>query len=87
LQSQRVRKAILEAGFDYTDFSRWVKDQLILPLNTVRQLPRILADDKSRFIFLSDGAQEAIKVLDTRARNSGIPAASLGVIATASYSA
>jgi len=77
LQNPRVKKAVLDAGFKYTDFAHWVKDELILPLNTVRQLPRILADDRSRAIFLSDGAQEAIKVLDAPTADAALADASL----------
>jgi hypothetical protein len=81
LQNPRVKMAVLDAGFSYIDFARWVKDQLIFPLNTVRQLPRILANDKSRAIFLSDGAQEAIKVLDVPTADAALAEASLAQLA------
>jgi len=67
LQRPRVRSAIINHKFNYTDFSIWVRDGLIFPLHTVRMLPRILDNPKSRAIFLKSGATEAIKVLDVPA--------------------
>ncbi len=67
LQRPRVRSAIVNHKFNYTDFSTWVRDGLLSPLNTVRILPRILDNPKSRAIFLKSGATEAIKVLDVPA--------------------
>jgi hypothetical protein len=81
LQNPRVKKAVLDAGFSYTDFARWVKDQLIFPLNTVRQMPRILANERSRAVFLSDGAQEAITVLDAPTADAALAEASLAQLA------
>ena len=81
LQNPRVKRAVLDAGFNYSDFARWVKDQLIFPLNTVRQLPRILLNDRSRAIFLSDGAQEAAKVLDAPTADAALAEASLAQLA------
>jgi len=77
LQRPRVKEALLRAGFTKNDFATWVKDLLIHPLNTVRSLPRILDDSKSRDIFLRDGAQEAMKVLDTPSSDDAIKDATL----------
>lgn len=63
LQNPRVRDAIAQAGFNQTEFSRWVNDKLIDPLSTVRDLPRILGNKESKTIFLKEGAKEALKVL------------------------
>ena len=65
VQKTNIKNKILEAGFDITYFSKWVHDQLIYPLNTVRQLPQILSNPEAKKIFLKDGAKEAMKVLDT----------------------
>jgi hypothetical protein len=66
LQRQRVLKAILDAGFTKADFALWVRDGLLSPLQTVRQLPLILSDDEARGIFLEEGAREAIRLLDSK---------------------
>jgi hypothetical protein len=81
LQNPRIKRAIQEAGFGYSDFARWVKEQLISPLSTVRQLPRILPDERSRAVFLSDGAQEAVKVLDAPTADAALADASLAQLA------
>jgi hypothetical protein len=62
-----VKQAVVNHNFNYTDFSQWVIDDLITPLNMVRQLPRILENPKSREVFLKAGAQEAMKLLDVPA--------------------
>jgi len=64
LQRERVKQAIQSAGFTYTDFAEWVRDSLLFPLNTVRQLPRILGDERSKSVFLTEGAREALRILD-----------------------
>lgn len=50
-------------GHDLTDFTKWVIDELIFPLNTVRSLPRILSNAKAKEIFLREGAEAAIRSL------------------------
>ena len=64
LQKSGIKQAIYEAGYSLDDFAKWVADDLINPLNTVRALPQILANPEAREIFLKDGAKEAKKVLD-----------------------
>jgi hypothetical protein len=81
LQHPRIQQGLLNAQFTKTDFSRWVKDGLIAPLATVRQLPRILENPKSKAVFLKDGAQEALKVLDVPAPDEAIKDASLEQLA------
>lgn len=63
LQRPRVLEALLKHRFTKTDFSQWIKKGRLHPLRTVRDLPRILENNKSREVFLKDGAQEAIKCL------------------------
>ncbi|MDD5701712.1 MAG: hypothetical protein PHU23_06630, partial [Dehalococcoidales bacterium] len=64
LQRPRIKQAVVNHKFTLTDFSKWVMDGLISPLNMVRQLPRILENPKSRAMFLKSGAQEAMKLLE-----------------------
>ena len=42
LQRSNVQRALVYKGFSKDDFARWVISELLYPLNTVRQLPRIL---------------------------------------------
>ncbi|MGA2545396.1 MAG: ParB N-terminal domain-containing protein [Rectinemataceae bacterium] len=67
LQRPRVKQVVVNHKFTFTDFSKWVMDGLISPLNMVRQLPRILDNPKSRAVFLMSGAQEAMKLLEVPA--------------------
>jgi hypothetical protein len=66
LQKNNVKTAISEAGFELTDFAKWMygNNPKIAPLNTVRWLPKILKNKKATQVFLKKGALEAIKVLD-----------------------
>ncbi|MHB8997747.1 MAG: hypothetical protein ACYC63_21075 [Armatimonadota bacterium] len=64
LQNGRIQNALLEHDFTKSDFARWVKDGLLNPQNLVRRLPGILQNPKSRSVFLEDGAEQALKVLD-----------------------
>lgn len=63
LQKAGIKIKIIESGFDLEDFSKWVDEELIYPLNTVRQLPQIFSNSKAKEVFLKDGAREAIKLL------------------------
>lgn len=81
LQRQPVLQAIMTAGFTKSDFALWVKDGLISPQAMVRKLPRILRNPKSKEIFLRDGAQEAVKVLDIPSPEAAIRDASLEQLA------
>jgi hypothetical protein len=63
-QRQRVKEAVIKAGFDKSDFASWVQNHLLSPQSTVRSLPRILENPKAKEVFFKDGAQEAMKLLD-----------------------
>ena len=63
VQKPNIKSSILRAKYSMEDFSRWVHERLIHPLSTVRKLPIILSNEKSKKIFLKDGAEEAIKAL------------------------
>jgi hypothetical protein len=77
LQKGRLREPLLKARFTKQDFAGWVRDGLFAPLQTVRQLPQILENPKSKEVFLRDGAQEAIKVLDLPAPDEALKNATL----------
>ena len=64
LQRGQVTEAVAQAGLTKFDFSKWVADGRLKPLQLVRSIPRILRNPKAKEIFLRDGAQEAVKMLD-----------------------
>jgi len=64
LQKPGVKEAIAKAGFDLTDFARWIHEEKLYPLYTVRWLNRILAHPKARDIFLKQNAKKAMEALD-----------------------
>ncbi len=70
LQKPRVKEAILKAGNTLEDFAKWIDTEKIYPLSTVRQLPKILANERSREVFYERGAKEALRVLDSPNVNS-----------------
>lgn len=64
LQKPGVKEAVRKANFTLTDFARWIHDQKLYPLYTVRSLHRILAHPKAREIFLKKDAKKAMEALD-----------------------
>lgn len=77
LQKPGIKQAIYRAGYSERDFSRWVDDRKLFPLNSVRRLPQILDNPESKRVFLQDGAKAAINILnapdlDTRLREADI---------------
>lgn len=64
LQKPGIKQSILKAGYSLENFGQWVHQSRINPLNSVRQLPRILANPQAKKQFLLHDAREALKVLD-----------------------
>lgn len=94
LQKKDIKEAIFDAGFELEDFGNWIRDGQIYRLQDVRKLPRVLADDEAKEVFVSGGVRSieaAVEVIDAKRRDSGeiprmqvrIQDASLGVIAEA----
>jgi hypothetical protein len=83
LQGPHVKAAVAQAGFTVDDFARWVHESRIDPLQTVRQLPRILSNAEARRQFLTHNAREAMKVLEQPNSNTVIRSASLEQLAGA----
>jgi hypothetical protein len=77
LQAGRVIESLLNTGYTKSDFAEWVNDRRLSPLSSVRKLPRILRNQRSKEIFLKSGAEEALKVLDTPSQDSSLDNASL----------
>lgn len=83
LQKPKVKESIVKAGFTTDDFAKWVNDSKISPLNTVRQLPRILGNPEAKKKFLSQNAREAMKVLEQPNSNAAIKEATIDQLANA----
>ena len=64
LQKPGVKEAIAKANFTISDFAKWIHDQKLYPLYTVRSLHRILANSKAREIFLKKNPKAAMDALD-----------------------
>ncbi len=77
LQRGQVAEALSQAGFSKSAFAQWVDDKRVYPLNLVRSLPRILRNPKAKEVFLTDGAQEAVKALDSPLPEESLKSASL----------
>jgi hypothetical protein len=72
LQNPRITQALLASGFTKSDFAKWINERKLHPLDMVRQLPRILQHEKSKQVFIANGAREAIKVLDALEKPEGV---------------
>ena len=70
LQKPKVKEAIFEAGLELENFGEWIRDGKIYRLADVRQLPKVLGDEKAKEMFLRGGPksiEDAIKYLDRQA--------------------
>ena len=83
LQKNNVKTAINQAGYEVSDFAKWIYDKKIYPLATVRWLPKILKNKKATNVFQKKGALEAIKVLDRPDLSKALQEATLAQIAQA----
>lgn len=83
LQKNNVKTAIGQAGYELSDFAKWIHEKRLAPLATVRALPRILKDGKATQVFLKKGASEAIKVLDRPDLSKALLDASISQLAQA----
>lgn len=85
LQRTRVLKAISDAGFTKTDFSKWIIEHKIHKNESVRSLPKVLSNPKSKEVFLKKGnraIEKALLVLETPSSDSAIKEASLNQLAS-----
>ena len=83
LQKSGIKQAITAAGFDLSNFARWIHEGKLFPLQKVRVLPRILRNEKSREIFLKQGARKAEAVLEKPDLNRTLQEAEIGQLARA----
>jgi hypothetical protein len=87
LQRPGVKEAITKAGFTMTDFARWIHEQKLYPLYTVRSLHRILADPKAKEIFLKKDAKKAMEALDRPDLDKALVDANIDQLSQALYRA
>jgi len=85
-QQPRVRTSLERHGYSMRDFSIWVRDGKIYPLNTVRSLPRILEHPKAKAVFLESGAKKAMTVIEAPPANPDIDSMTLHEIGALFYS-
>ena len=83
LQKPGVKQAITTAGFELSDFARWIHDSKLYPLQKVRVLPRILRNQKARAIFLKQDAKKAEAVLERPDLSRTLQEAEIGQLARA----
>ena len=77
LQRPSILTALVEARYSEKNFSEWVSDELFKSLPTIRQLSRILDDESAKTTKLENGAQEAIRLLDSRNADTNLEDASI----------
>jgi len=78
-----VESGIAESGFTLGDFSAWIRDEKIYPLNTVRLLPRILKHKKAKEEFIKHDARHAADFLEQPTLSKALADASLAQLAHA----
>ena len=69
LQKPGIKDAIFDAGLELKNFGEWIRDGNIYRLADVRQLPKVLADDEARAVFLGGGPrsiEKAVKRLERK---------------------
>ena len=86
LQKGDIKEAIFSAGHDLEDFGRWIRDGQIFRLADVRKLPRVLADDEAKNVFVNGGIrsiEDAIAVADKNRQETIHPSPSNVFVADA----
>jgi hypothetical protein len=85
LQKPGIKQSIVEAGFELSDFATWIRDEKLTPLQTIRQLPRILKHPKAKAEFLKPGrdARHASGFLEQPAITKALADATLPQLANA----
>lgn len=83
LQNQKVKDAILRAGFSLADFAKWMRAGKFKGLASVRPLPRVLADKKARDVFIKKDIKAAQDVLEKPELSAGLKSATVAQLARA----
>ena len=69
LQKAGIKDSIFEAGFELEDFGGWIRDGQIYRLADVRKLPRVLADDEAKDVFVKGGVRSIEDAIDVAEAN------------------
>ena len=77
LQRPRITEAIIKNGYNKSNFSKWVAEGKLSPLNTVRKIPSILKNKKAEEAFIKYDATEAIKLLESYTTETSLKDADL----------
>lgn len=83
LQNNKVKTAILRAGFNLDDFATWIKEKKIVGLASIRQLPRVLGDRSARSVFVKRGIKAALDAIEKPDLSPDLRNATLGQLARA----
>ena len=83
LQKPGLREAIASTGCTLSDFAKWIHEDKLSPLNTIRSLPRILRNTKAREVFLRQDAKAAMQVLERPDLSKALSEAGIGPLAQA----
>jgi hypothetical protein len=85
LQKSGIKQSLAENGFDESDFAKWIRDEKFTPLQTIRQLPRILKHPKAKSEFLKPNkdARHAASFLEQPALSKALADAALPQLANA----
>ncbi len=83
LQKPGIKHHLSRAGYDVEDFSAWIRDNKMNPLNTVRLLPRILQNPQAHKEFLENGAKAAEMCLEKPKIKKDLQDADLVILAHA----
>jgi hypothetical protein len=85
LQKPGLKQSLAEAGFEVADFAAWIRDNKFSPLQTIRQLPRILKHPKAKAEFLKSkrDARHAATFLEQPALSKALADANLAQLASA----
>lgn len=83
LQKPGIKEALFKAGLNVTDFSRWIHDERLYPLNSVRALPRILGNAKAKDVFLRQNARAAMQMIEKPDLSKALLEARIGQLAQA----
>lgn len=84
LQNNKVKTAVLKAGFNLDHFASWLKGGVnakIPNLAGVRQLPRVLGDTKAREVFRKKNIKAALDALEKPEVSADLREATIGQLA------
>jgi hypothetical protein len=82
-KSSKIKDAIQRAGFTLKNFAEWLKNKNIKNLQSIRQLPRVLADKKARDVFLKKDVSAALDVLEKPELSANLRNATISQLARA----